>query len=76
MEQITLQLSGSKVENTTKIYQSVNVAENENYYSALSRSLETAQVDFNSILTKIVDEDKKRSKGILIFLIVDIFGKN
>lgn len=63
MEQITASISGPKVENNRIINQNIEVLENENYYSALVRSLKKIQNDSNALLTKVIEEDKKRVQG-------------
>jgi hypothetical protein len=64
MESIVLQLSEPNM-NKTEINQIIEVSEEENYHSALGRSLKKAQDDFNSLLSNIIDEDKKRLKGTM-----------
>lgn len=46
-----------------KITEDVEILEGENYYLSLGRSLKKAQDGFNSLLTEIVDRDKKRPGG-------------
>lgn len=62
METITLQLIKSN-KTQIQITKDVEVLEGENYYLSLSRSLKKAQEGFNSLLTGIVDSNKKRSGG-------------
>jgi len=69
MESVLLQLSGPEM-NKTEIRQTVEVLKNEDYHSALSRSLKKAQDDFNTLLTNIIDENKKRHEGMKRILIL------
>lgn len=62
MEKITLELIKSN-KTEIQIIEDVEVLEGENYYLSLSRSLKKAQDGFNSLLTEIVDRNKKRSGG-------------
>ena len=62
MKRITLRLvESNKIE--SEISEIVEIVKDENYYLSLSRSLKKAQDNFNSLLTEIVDKNKKRSGG-------------
>lgn len=62
MERIILRLSGT-LANDCELTENVDVKDGENYHSALSRSLKKAQTDFNTLLTEVIEKDKRRLSG-------------